>query len=50
MVLIIAYVLENFRKREKLDLNAQKIQAKYGKDNRLKLMKYKEYEQILKYI
>jgi hypothetical protein len=43
MIVIIADAIKLFRKREKLDQTAQKIKAKYGKDNRLKLVKYKEF-------
>ena len=38
-----ANMISAFRKREKMDASSKKIQAKYGKDNRLKLNKYKEY-------
>lgn len=41
MITIAANAISLFRKREKLDLNARKVQKKYKKEQKLKFIKHK---------
>lgn len=50
LIIMATNMISGFRKREKMDASAKMIKAKYGKDNRLKLNKYKEFEKFVKLI
>lgn len=48
MITIVTLALSGFKQREKTNVNAIKIQKKHNATNRLKLVKYKQFEKILK--